>query len=57
MGAIAALTKTPRRKRLRRRSEDLTPNEFYGREDAETALQDATFVHRTVLDAVQETDP
>ena len=35
-------------------SEDLTPSTFYRREDADKALQDATFVHRTVLEAVQE---
>ena len=35
-------------------SEDLTPNEFYRREDAETALQDATFVYGTVVEAVNE---
>ncbi len=35
-------------------SEDLTPSTFYRREDAETALQAATFVHGTVLEAVHE---
>ncbi len=38
-------------------SEDLTPNAFYRQEDAEKALQAAAFVHRTVLDAVQESGP
>ena len=34
-------------------SEDLTPNTFYRRTDAEKARHDSTFVYRTVLEAVQ----
>ena len=35
-------------------SEDLTPSEFYTREDAATALGHATFVHAEVFKAMKE---
>ena len=35
-------------------SEDLTPSDFYTREDAETALTQALWVHAAVTEAVAE---